>query len=136
MENLIEMRLDKWLKVARFYKRREEAVTAIDNGWVKVNGDRVKPSKNIKVGDLLTIKIENRYHECTITKLTMRSLSATLAKELYESKEQELPKTVVSEFIEIWEEQDKQNRREWRAVKESSGKKERRKLSEWKYGKE
>ncbi|MCK4979284.1 MAG: RNA-binding S4 domain-containing protein, partial [Candidatus Delongbacteria bacterium] len=38
------MRIDKWLKIARFYKQRVKASDAVENAKVKVNNNRVKPS--------------------------------------------------------------------------------------------
>ncbi len=49
------MRIDKFLKVSRFLKRRSIANEACDGGRVKVNGKAVKPSFNIKVGDIVEI---------------------------------------------------------------------------------
>ena len=49
------MRIDKFLKVSRLLKRRTLAQEACDAGRVKVNGKVVKPSFNVKVGDLVEI---------------------------------------------------------------------------------
>ncbi|CAG1021478.1 partial Heat shock protein 15, partial [Patescibacteria group bacterium] len=49
------VRLDKWLWVARFYKTRSLAAEAISGGKVHVNGQRVKASREIKVGAKLSI---------------------------------------------------------------------------------
>lgn len=49
------MRIDKFLKVSRFLKRRSIANEACDGGRVKVNGKAVKPSFNIKVNDIVEI---------------------------------------------------------------------------------
>ncbi len=49
------MRIDKFLKVSRLLKRRTLAQEACDGGRVKVNGKTVKPSHNIKEGDLVEI---------------------------------------------------------------------------------
>ena len=50
------MRLDKWLWAARFFKTRALAVEAIDGGRVSVNGDRVKPAKELRIGDAISIR--------------------------------------------------------------------------------
>ena len=50
------MRLDKFLKVARVIKRRTVANEAADNGRVMVNGKLVKPSYEVKVGDIVEIR--------------------------------------------------------------------------------
>ncbi len=49
------MRIDKFLKVSRLLKRRTLAQEACDGGRVKVNGKSVKPSFNVKVGDVVEI---------------------------------------------------------------------------------
>ena len=64
------VRIDKWLWAARCYKTRAKAKEAIDGGKVEVNGDRTKPSKEIKVGD--TVRYRAGYDERT---LIVRALS-------------------------------------------------------------
>ena len=50
------MRLDKFLKVSRVIKRRTVANEIADNGRVAVNGKTVKPSYEVKVGDIVEIQ--------------------------------------------------------------------------------
>ena len=54
------MRLDKFLKVARVIKRRTVANEAADNGRVMVNGKLVKPSYEVKVGDIVEIRFGDK----------------------------------------------------------------------------
>ena len=49
------MRIDKFLKVSRILKRRSVAAEAAHGGKVKVNGKTVKPSFNIKAGDIIEL---------------------------------------------------------------------------------
>lgn len=49
-------RLDKWLWAARFYKTRSLAVDAIDGGKVRVDSDRAKPAKEVKIGMIVSIR--------------------------------------------------------------------------------
>lgn len=51
------MRIDKWLWVARFFKTRSLAATAIASHKIRCNGDHVKPARDLKVGDELEITI-------------------------------------------------------------------------------
>ena len=54
------MRLDKFLKISRVIKRRTVANEAADNGRVIVNGKIVKPSYDVKVGDIVEIKFGDK----------------------------------------------------------------------------
>ncbi len=58
-------RLDKWLWAARFFKTRSLATTAIETGKVHVDGDRVKPAKEVRTGQV--IHIRNRDFEIEVT---------------------------------------------------------------------
>lgn len=51
------LRIDKWLWAARFYKTRSLACEEIERGRVQVNGANVKPSREVKAGDRLDIRI-------------------------------------------------------------------------------
>ena len=54
------MRLDKFLKVSRVIKRRTVANDAADSGRIAVNGKVVKPSYEVKVGDIVEIKFGDK----------------------------------------------------------------------------
>ena len=54
------MRLDKFLKVSRIIKRRTVAASAASNERVLVNNNVAKPSKDVKVGDIITIEYFKR----------------------------------------------------------------------------
>jgi len=51
------IRLDKWLWAARFFKTRSLAAQAVNGGKVHINGNRVKASRNVLIGDQLRITI-------------------------------------------------------------------------------
>lgn len=55
-----KMRLDKFLKVSRIIKRRTVANEAADGGRISVNGKVVKPSYEVKVGDIVEIKFGDK----------------------------------------------------------------------------
>lgn len=63
------MRLDKFLKVSRVIKRRTVANDAADTGRVFVNGKQVKPSYEVKVGDIVEIKFGDKMSKFEITKI-------------------------------------------------------------------
>ena len=52
----VEMRLDKWLWAARFYKTRALAVDEIGKGRISVNGQAAKPSRDLRVGDTVVLR--------------------------------------------------------------------------------
>jgi ribosome-associated heat shock protein Hsp15 len=126
------IRIDKWLKVARFFKQRELAAEAVENGRVRVNGDKVKPSKLIKPGDELTIKRDTKYVKYIVTGITHRSLSAELARQLYSEQENAEKPKEMTELMRILDEQDKENQAELKH-KGRPTKKDRRILNKYKY---
>lgn len=63
------MRLDKFLKVSRVIKRRIVANEVADKGRVKVNGKQVKPSYEIKVGDICEIAFGDKISKFEIIKV-------------------------------------------------------------------
>lgn len=63
------MRLDKFLKVSRVIKRRTVANNAADSGRIAVNGKVVKPSYEVKVGDIVEIKFGDKVSRFQIVKI-------------------------------------------------------------------
>jgi ribosome-associated heat shock protein Hsp15 len=51
-----DVRLDKWLWAARFFKTRGLAAEAVTGGKIEINGTRPKPSRSVRIGDRLTIR--------------------------------------------------------------------------------
>ena len=80
-------RLDKWLWAARFYKTRSLAAEAISGGKVHVNNQRVKPSKDIKEGAILTINKDQLTWKITVLTLSTQRLPAKDAVLLYQEDE-------------------------------------------------
>ncbi len=78
------MRIDKWLWAARFYKTRSLAQQAVEGGKVTISGERVKPSKELKTGDGLLIRIGAFEWAITVMQLSDKRGSATVARTLYE----------------------------------------------------
>ena len=77
-------RLDKWLWAARFFKTRSLATDAIDGGKVYVDGDRVKPAKEVRVGQVLYIRRKELDMEVTVRALSVTRKGAPEAALLYE----------------------------------------------------
>ncbi len=77
------MRIDKWLWAARFFKTRSLAAAAIKGGKVRVNGDRAKPSRLVKILDQLYIKRGDFSFDISIIAIAEKRVSARQAKLLY-----------------------------------------------------
>ena len=88
-ENLIDdkCRLDKWLWAARFYKTRSLSADAIDSGKVRVDGERIKPAKEVKVGQNISIRSKDVEIEVTVLGLSIIRRGAPDAALLYAETE-------------------------------------------------
>ncbi len=71
------LRLDKFLKVSRVIKRRTVANEAADSGRVSVNGKTVKPSYEVKIGDIVEIKFGDK-----VSKFEILQIPKTTGKDL------------------------------------------------------
>jgi ribosome-associated heat shock protein Hsp15 len=78
------VRVDKWLWAARFFKTRSAATEAVLGGRVHVNDARVKPSKDIRVGDTVVVSVRSVRRTVCVTGLSDRRGSATVAATLYD----------------------------------------------------
>lgn len=84
MENV---RLDKWLWASRFFKTRKDAVEAVNGGKVRLNGNRIKPSRNIQINDRLNITRNNEKYVITVEGLNDKRRPAKEAQLLYKEDE-------------------------------------------------
>lgn len=82
-----KIRLDKWLWAARFFKTRALATEAVNGGKVHLSGQRVKPSRPVKLQDCYQIQRGNDRLEVVIIGLSSRRGSAGIAQTLYEETE-------------------------------------------------
>ena len=78
------VRIDKWLWAARFFKTRSLATEAVLGGRVHVNDARVKPSKDVQVGDVVEVTIGALRRTVHVTGIADRRGSAQVAATLYE----------------------------------------------------
>ncbi|MCK6373351.1 MAG: RNA-binding S4 domain-containing protein [Zoogloea sp.] len=76
-------RLDKWLWAARFFKHRTLATDAVEGGKVQLNGIRVKPAKDVKIGDRVDIQLAEARLTVVVTGIAEKRGSATVAQTLY-----------------------------------------------------
>ncbi len=84
------LRIDKWLWAARFYKTRSLASDAVKTGKVLVNGDKIKPSKEISIGDTLSIRQAYFSKTITVLELSARRGPATVAATLYQETQESI----------------------------------------------
>ncbi len=88
---MAEVRIDKWLWAARFFKTRALASDACDLGRIEANGHRAKASRDVRLGDRLAIKSEAGMFLIEVLQLSEVRGPAAVAQTLYretdESKE-------------------------------------------------
>jgi ribosome-associated heat shock protein Hsp15 len=77
------VRIDKWLWAARFFKTRSMATDAVDGGKIRLNGERVKPARGVKIGDKLDIDNGSTEWEVVVDGLAEQRGSAAIAQTLY-----------------------------------------------------
>ena len=83
MTEMEGVRIDKWLWAARFFKTRSVATQAVSGGRVHVNGARVKPSKDVCVGDTVEVTIGTMRRTVLVAAISDKRGSATVAATLY-----------------------------------------------------
>ena len=78
------MRLDKFMKVSRLAKRRNEAHEALEHGRITKGGRPLKPGYQVKPGDELEIHYATKYLTVRVREVPLRVTPATKPAELYE----------------------------------------------------
>ena len=87
-----KMRIDKWLWSARFYKTRTLAAEEIDKGRIQINGQDVKPARDVKAGDTLSMRQGPVLRTVVVKGLSIQRGAAPVAQLLYE----ETPESVAT----------------------------------------
>lgn len=77
------MRIDKWLWAARFFKTRALAARSCDLGRIESNGQPAKPSRDIRVGDLLQVRNISGDFQIEVLILSEMRGPARVAQTLY-----------------------------------------------------
>ena len=78
------VRIDKWLWAARFYKTRSLACDEVTKHRVQINGQDVKPAREVRVGDTLTVRQGPVTKTIVIKGLSSMRGPAPVAQQLYE----------------------------------------------------
>jgi len=84
------VRIDKWLWAARFFKTRGAATKAVLGGHVHVGGERVKPAREVRVGDTVDIRRDDLTWRVVVAALADRRGPASVAATLYEETRESL----------------------------------------------
>jgi ribosome-associated heat shock protein Hsp15 len=85
-----DVRLDKWLWAARFYKTRSLAAEEIEKGRVEVNGQPAKPARPVRLRDRIAIRQPGAVRELLVLGLSAVRGPATVARTLYQETEESL----------------------------------------------
>ena len=86
----MEVRLDKWLWAARFYRTRQKAIEAIKGGKVHVNGQRSKPSKTVFIQDQIELSFGSFQKIVVVKQISNQRKGAQVACELFEETQESL----------------------------------------------
>ena len=114
------VRIDRWLWAARFFKTRSLAKAAVEGGKVHLESSRVKPSKEVQVGQQLEIRRGDTFQVVIIETLSEQRGSATVAQTLYTETHESIEQREVRKSVRRMEraglnipssKPDKKNRR-------------------------
>ena len=114
------VRIDRWLWAARFFKTRSLAKAAVEGGKVHLESSRVKPSKEVQVGQQLEIRRGDTFQVVIIETLSEQRGSATVAQTLYTETPESIEQREVRKSVRLMEraglnipssKPDKKNRR-------------------------
>lgn len=83
----LHLRIDKWLWAARFFKTRSLAKAAIEGGHVHCDGQRLKVSREVMPGMVLTLRQGNEHKTVLVKGLSAVRGPAPVAQQLYEETE-------------------------------------------------
>lgn len=90
MTELSKVRADKWLWSVRLFKTRTLAKTAIEQGKVRIRGQRIKPSRDVLINDVIRVQVGWDEREITVLGLIEKRVSAAIAQTLYRESEESI----------------------------------------------
>jgi ribosome-associated heat shock protein Hsp15 len=86
------VRIDKWLWAARFFKTRSLAADAVERGRIKIGGENVKPARAVKVNDKIFVDNGSSCWEIVVLGLSDKRGPAPVAQALYRETEESILK--------------------------------------------
>ena len=92
----MDVRIDKWLWAARFFKTRTQAADAVEAGRVRVTDERVKSARSVRLGEILLINNGTTEWEVAVHGLSDKRGSATQAQTLYAETEASLARRALA----------------------------------------
>lgn len=98
---MTRQRIDKWLWAARFFKTRSLAAAAVDGRKVRLNGQPVKPAKEIKQGDTLDIEAGDLRWSVVVMGTNEQRRPASEARQLYVETPESLAKRQLAMELRI-----------------------------------
>lgn len=84
------VRIDKWLWAARFFKTRSLAADAVDRGRVRIAGEPVKPARIVKLNEKISIDNGSDRWEVTVLGVSDKRGAAPIARTLYSETEESI----------------------------------------------
>jgi len=88
----MNVRIDKWLQIARVFKTRSKATDACNLGRVLVNGFQVKPHRDLAVDDRIEVRFGDWTRVIVVKELREKSVSKEIAATLFEDLSQPRPR--------------------------------------------
>jgi ribosome-associated heat shock protein Hsp15 len=85
---MTQVRMDKWLWAARFFKTRALAARACELGRIHSNGIEAKPAREVRVGDRLQVKTDAGEFQIEVLELSAMRGPAAVAQKLYRESEE------------------------------------------------
>jgi len=84
------VRIDRWLWAGRFFKTRGLAHDAVAGGHVRVNGERVKPARDVRADDLVEVRVGGVVRTLVVLGVAERRGPAKVAATLYQETAESL----------------------------------------------
>lgn len=76
-------RVDAWLWAIRIFKTRSAATASSKAGHISVNDERAKPAQSVRIGDIVTVRIEGDERTFKVARLIVKRVGAPVAVECY-----------------------------------------------------